>query len=446
MRAAYRLAGELQSALAAPAGSPGARATVPRRADSGTGGRAERTVDSSPSHFSLPPYRFDAATDTLWHGTRARRLRPRAGALLRFLLERPGQVVSADDVLAALWPGVQVGPGVVKVYVWEIRQALRDPQRRPRFLATVPGRGYRWIGEVATLPPGTSGGAAAHAPLVGRDAELGELRQRLARAEQGERQLVFVRGEPGIGKSALVLEFLRGAPGRAVASGQCIEQTGAGEAYLPVLSALGALARGPRRRQLVRALARHAPTWLVAAARCAGVGRGRRGAARGRGRDARAHAARARRGARAPHRAQHAGAGARGPAVERRVHPRPAVAARPAHAACAPAGDRHAAPGRGGARRPSPALAGARAGAARAVQRAGARLPRCGRRRRLPRSAARRARRRRRRGRRAGARDPPAHGGQPAVHGQRRGRPAGRRRRARSRRARARRPTPWRRS
>jgi len=220
-------------------------------------------VDDRHASFLLTPYRFDTATGTLWHGKRARRLRPRAAALLCFLLERRGALVTSADILAALWPDVQVGQGVVKVHVWEIRQALRDRPARPRFLATVPGRGYRWIGDATPVPPDAAAAPPAGPALVGRAVELARLRAELARAERGERRLVLVTGEAGIGKSALVAELLGGLPAVTTAVGECIEQIGPGEAYLPVLSALGELARGPRRRSLIRVLARHAPTWLV---------------------------------------------------------------------------------------------------------------------------------------------------------------------------------------
>ena len=206
------------------------------------------------SVFSLPPFRFDAAIDTLWHGARARRLRPRAAAVLHYLLRRPGEIVTADEILAALWPDVQVGAGVVKVYVWEIRQALRDRQDKPRFVETVPKRGYRWIAASSTVPREVRVGAGSpRAVLVGRDAELALLTERLARAEQGERQTVFVTGEPGIGKTALIAALVRMTEDRpqvAVATGQCIEHSGPGEAYLPVLTALEQIGRASCRERV----------------------------------------------------------------------------------------------------------------------------------------------------------------------------------------------------
>ena len=85
----------------------------------------------------------------------------------------------------------------------------------------------------------------ASRPIIGRDGELGRLRRLLGEAEAGTRRLVFVSGEAGIGKTALVETLLAGVAGGEllVGRGQCIEQHGAGEAYMPVLEALGRLCR-----------------------------------------------------------------------------------------------------------------------------------------------------------------------------------------------------------
>jgi len=117
---------------------------------------------------------------------------------------------------------------------------------------------------------------------VGREVELAQLQGWLEKAGHGERQLVFVTGEPGIGKTALVEAFFDGVgaalrgrptPGQLhrvaptpdlwVGRGQCIEQYGAGEAYLPILSALGQLCRTEEGGPLIRLLNQHAPTWLL---------------------------------------------------------------------------------------------------------------------------------------------------------------------------------------
>src|SRR5262249_24127327 len=82
----------------------------------------------------------------------------------------------------------------------------------------------------------------------------------------GRRQVIFVTGEPGLGKTTLVDRFLArvAASGQvSIGRGQCVEQYGEGEAYLPVLEALGHWCRGPGGQQVLTALQRYAPTWLV---------------------------------------------------------------------------------------------------------------------------------------------------------------------------------------
>ena len=80
----------------------------------------------------------------------------------------------------------------------------------------------------------------------------------------GERQVVFVTGEAGIGKTALVDTFARGIAsdrGIRIGRGQCLEQYGTGEAYLPVLEAIGRLCR--EQGQVIDVLRAHAPMWLL---------------------------------------------------------------------------------------------------------------------------------------------------------------------------------------
>ena len=93
------------------------------------------------------------------------------------------------------------------------------------------------------------------------------MRECFGKALRGERQIVFVTGEPGIGKTAVVDEFMRRAaaetPGVRIARGQCIEGYGSKEAYYPMLEALGQLCRGAGGDSVLQILVAQAPTWLV---------------------------------------------------------------------------------------------------------------------------------------------------------------------------------------
>lgn len=196
----------------------------------------------------------------MWRGPQ--RLQPTAKAfgVLRYLVEHPERVVGKGELLRAIWPEVIVSEWVLTSCVWEIRKLLGDRAQAPDYIETVHRRGYRFIGplQCPTPPP-----RPLTPRLVGREAELTRLHDCLEKARAGERQIVFITGEPGIGKTALLDAFLAQTAATGdlwIGEGQCIEHYGAGEAYLPVLAALGQLARGPRGPRLVALLGRYAPS------------------------------------------------------------------------------------------------------------------------------------------------------------------------------------------
>jgi serine/threonine protein kinase/tetratricopeptide (TPR) repeat protein len=103
--------------------------------------------------------------------------------------------------------------------------------------------------------------------FVGRAPELKKLEEFLEQAIAGTGRVVFITGEPGIGKTSLSDEFLRRArsryPGVLISRGRCVEQYGTGEAYLPFLDAVGALLDGPGRERLASVMRTCAPTWCT---------------------------------------------------------------------------------------------------------------------------------------------------------------------------------------
>jgi predicted ATPase len=126
---------------------------------------------------------------------------------------------------------------------------------------------------------------------VRREPELAQLHQWLTKAYNGERQIVFVSGETGIGKTTLVEAFLTSLASRVpgltsedhppssphclgsrlrpldsglwVGRGQCIEHYSTGEPYLPILEALEQLCRTAAGHHLIALLHQHAPAWLA---------------------------------------------------------------------------------------------------------------------------------------------------------------------------------------
>lgn len=173
--------------------------------------------------FSFPPFRLEKATEQLWRGSETIPLRRKAFAVLRYLVEHAGQVVSRAELVTAVWGTTKVSESVLRGCLYEVRQALGEKTQTPQFVETVPRRGWRFIGKVVrdqrsvvsppSIPP-------LHAPLptengqltthlVGREAELTQLHQWLDKATTGQRQLIFIAGEPGIGKTTLVDAFLQ---------------------------------------------------------------------------------------------------------------------------------------------------------------------------------------------------------------------------------------------
>src|SRR5262249_9437135 len=239
-------------------------------------------MDVNPSRqLRFPPFRLDPDNACLWRGTKAVRLTPKAFAVLQCLVERPGQLVTKDLLLETVWPATAVGDAARKVCVREIRKALGARVGAPRFVATVHRRGYRFIAGVTDSDPRPErvGGAEpsvgfgstgsryrSPAHLVGRESSLDWLQRAVEAAWRGTRQIVFVTGEPGIGKTGVVEAFLERVsadPRVWIAHGQCVETYGTPEPYRPVLDALGRLCREGGGDWLVALLRKHAPTWLA---------------------------------------------------------------------------------------------------------------------------------------------------------------------------------------
>jgi len=82
-------------------------------------------------------FRFDRANQRVEDASGAIRLNPKAFDVLRVLIERPGQLVSKEQLLDAVWPDTHVADGVLKVCMAEIRKALGDSATAPRFIETV---------------------------------------------------------------------------------------------------------------------------------------------------------------------------------------------------------------------------------------------------------------------------------------------------------------------
>jgi predicted ATPase/DNA-binding winged helix-turn-helix (wHTH) protein len=212
------------------------------------------------------------------------KIEPQVFNVLAYLIQHRDRVVTKEELREQLWPGRFVSEATITSRLTAARRAIGDRGREQRVIQTVHGRGYRFIATVVEqidttteVPDMPVVGPAAEAPppalpamratrAVGREDELARLHQWLQQALSGSPQLVFVTGEAGLGKTTLVQEFLEALDGYGllrIAQGQCIEHYGSGEAYLPVLEALGQLCKAPGGQEIIDLLAIRAPTWVV---------------------------------------------------------------------------------------------------------------------------------------------------------------------------------------
>ena len=169
--------------------------------------------------FAFGPFTLDVIDERLWNHDESVPLGHKAFTVLVRLLDEPNQLVTKDQLLAAAWPDTAVSEAVLTTAMREIRRAVGDTARTPRFVETAHGRGYRFIAPlVATTDDPRTGALAERRPtpvaapaggsLVGRNEEWAELCEWYAAAQQGTRRIGFVCGEAGIGKTALVDAFV----------------------------------------------------------------------------------------------------------------------------------------------------------------------------------------------------------------------------------------------
>jgi predicted ATPase len=162
--------------------------------------------------FAFGPYRLLAEQRLLLEGDKPVRLGGRAFDILTALVERAGEVVGKEELIARAWPQIFVEEANLKIQVSALRRALGDGQGGHRYVATVTGRGYNFVAPVNleepswASPPPTIARAAPHnlpisaTRMIGREEAVSALTSRLS-----HQRLVTVVGPGGIGKTTVAL-------------------------------------------------------------------------------------------------------------------------------------------------------------------------------------------------------------------------------------------------
>jgi DNA-binding winged helix-turn-helix (wHTH) protein len=102
--------------------------------------------------ISFGPFRQLPAKRLLLEAEKPVRLGSRALDILIALVERPGEVVRKDELVARVWPNTFVEEGNLKFQIGVLRRALGEGRSGSRYLVTVPGRGYLFVAPVTLAP------------------------------------------------------------------------------------------------------------------------------------------------------------------------------------------------------------------------------------------------------------------------------------------------------
>jgi predicted ATPase/DNA-binding winged helix-turn-helix (wHTH) protein len=164
-----------------------------------------------PGEIAFGAFRLRPAQQLLLEGDKPVHIGSRARDILIALVERPGQVLSKQELLDRVWPNTFVEEGNLRVHVAGLRRALGDGQAGKRFIANVPGRGYSFVapvqrGRVLGLQPQPEKGEARqHLPMllarmVGRSDSVAALSVQVTR-----QRFVTIVGAGGIGKTTVAI-------------------------------------------------------------------------------------------------------------------------------------------------------------------------------------------------------------------------------------------------
>jgi DNA-binding winged helix-turn-helix (wHTH) protein len=103
---------------------------------------------AAPTQVSFGPFRLLPTQFLLLQGDKPVPLGSRALEILIVLLERPGELVSKQELMARVWPNIFVEPANLTVHISALRRMLRDGRDGNRFIINIPGRGYSFVASV----------------------------------------------------------------------------------------------------------------------------------------------------------------------------------------------------------------------------------------------------------------------------------------------------------
>jgi DNA-binding winged helix-turn-helix (wHTH) protein len=167
--------------------------------------------------FAFGPFRLSPAERLLLKDGRPLQVGSRALEILVALVERAGETVLKDQLIARVWPDTVVDEGALRVHVAALRKALGDGRQGNRFIGNIPGRGYSFVApvsreqrqEITTLPSdrpiGIGNLPVSLIRVIGRGDIIAAVAERVA-----ARRVLTIIGPGGIGKTTVAVAAAQG--------------------------------------------------------------------------------------------------------------------------------------------------------------------------------------------------------------------------------------------
>ncbi len=226
--------------------------------------------------YAFGPFRLDTGIQLLCNEESSVKLTPKVYRLLLYFLLHSGRLISHEELFDAVWEGRIVDDSALRLAINSLRNVLQDESKSPHYIETVSKRGYRFMAEVSVKDYYLFAKTNLTNSLCYRPKaellstgfkytnELTGLQVAFQQASTGQRQLVFLTGQQGTGKTALLDIFLANinSSGLSVLRARCVQMKGVTEPFLPLLEALERRCREPCGCLLIEQLSNLAPTWL----------------------------------------------------------------------------------------------------------------------------------------------------------------------------------------
>lgn len=231
--------------------------------------RLARTSEGIVLLYLFDEFVLDTDQRELRRDGRTIALQPQVFDLLEYLIRHRARVVTKDDLISAIWGGRVISESSLTTRINAARTGIGDSGEAQRLIKTLPRKGVRFIGTVREASREVE---SAVAPLkieistlvVGRTAPFEMIDQMTRHVLSGKRQMAFVTGEAGIGKTAFIAKAIEQLTQQGFDQlyGRCTERFGTDEVFLPLIDALvnRYRANGP---ELISAVRAHAPTWIL---------------------------------------------------------------------------------------------------------------------------------------------------------------------------------------